>query len=132
MEVGAAMTCLLHVYLAGPMTGIPEFNFPAFDDAAVKLRDLGYVVFNPADNDRDKYGFDPTGMTGLEDVAAHGLDRRKVLADDLAWICTEADMVCVLPRWGWSSGARAEVATARALDIPVMAVAGLLSGEVTL
>ena len=128
------MTRPLHVYLAGPMTGIPEFNFPAFDAAAVKLRDLGYVVFNPADNDRDKYGFDPTGMTSLEEVAevaAHGLDRRKVLADDLAWICTEADVVCVLPRWHRSSGARAEAAAARALDIPVITVAGLLSGAVT-
>ncbi len=124
------MTRPLHVYLAGPMTGIPEFNFPAFDAAAVKLRDLGYVVFNPADNDR-KYGFDPTGMTSLEEVAAHGLDRRKVLADDLAWICTEADVVCVLPRWHRSSGARAEAAAARALDIPVITVAGLLSGAVT-
>lgn len=125
------MTRPLHVYLAGPMTGIAEFNFPAFDAAAVKLRDLGYVVFNPADNDRDKYGFDPTGMTSFEEVAAHGLDRRKVLADDLAWICTEADVVCVLPRWHRSSGARAEAAAARALDIPVITVAGLLSGEVT-
>ena len=41
------MTRPLHVYLAGPMTGIAEFNFPAFDAAAAKLRDLGYVVFNP-------------------------------------------------------------------------------------
>lgn len=126
------MTRPLHVYLAGPMTGIAEFNFPAFDAAASKLRDLGYVVFNPADNDRDKHGFDPTGMTGSENVAEHGLDRRKVLADDLAWICAEADLVAVLPDWEIASGARAEVATARALDIPVTTVAGLTAGGVTL
>lgn len=125
------MTRPLHVYLAGPMTGIAEFNFPAFDAAAAKLRDLGYVVFNPADNDRDKHGFDPTGMTGHEDLTGI-LDRRKVLADDLAWICAEADVVCVLPQWHWSSGARAEAAAARALDIPVITVAGLLPGAVTL
>lgn len=126
------MTRQLHVYLAGPMTGIAEFNFPAFDAAAAKLRDLGYVVFNPADNDRYKHGFDPTGMTGSENVAEHGLDRRKVLADDLAWICAEADLVAVLPDWEIASGARAEVATARALDIPVTTVAGLTAGGVTL
>ena len=125
------MTRPLHVYLAGPMTGIAEFNFPAFDAAATALRDLGYVVFDPADNDRDKYRFDPTGMTGHEDLTGI-LDRRKVLADDLAWICAEADVVCVLPQWHWSSGARAEAAAARALDIPVITVAGLLSGAVTL
>jgi len=123
------MTRPLHVYLAGPMTGIAEFNFPAFDAAAAKLRDLGYVVFNPADNDRYKHGFDPTGMTGHEDLTGI-LDRREVLADDLAWICAEADVVALLPEWKWSTGARAEVAVARALNIPVVSARGLIAGEV--
>ena len=44
----------------------------------------------------------------------------------------EADLVAVLPDWEIASGARAEVATARALDIPVTTVAGLTAGGVTL
>jgi hypothetical protein len=38
------------VYLAGPMTGLPEFNYPAFNAEAARLRALGYQVENPAEN----------------------------------------------------------------------------------
>ncbi|MCY1527250.1 hypothetical protein D9M68_623110 [compost metagenome] len=38
------------IYLAGPMTGLPEFNYPAFHAEAARLRALGYQVENPAEN----------------------------------------------------------------------------------
>jgi len=38
------------IYIAGPMTGLPENNYPAFNEAAAKLRDAGYEVENPAEN----------------------------------------------------------------------------------
>ncbi len=44
------------VYLAGPMRGLPLFNFPAFADAAAKLRAQGYDVFSPAERDEQVYG----------------------------------------------------------------------------
>ena len=37
------------VYIAGPMTDLPEFNFPAFNRAAAKLRSEGFDVTNPAE-----------------------------------------------------------------------------------
>lgn len=37
------------VYIAGPMTGRPEFNFPAFHEAAKRLRAQGHTVVNPAE-----------------------------------------------------------------------------------
>ena len=36
------------VYLSGPMTGLPEFNYPAFNALASTLRGSGFVVNNPA------------------------------------------------------------------------------------
>jgi hypothetical protein len=106
------------IYLAGPMRGIPDFNYPAFDRGAALLRSFGHEVFNPAEHDRET-GHDLTGSTGTEDLASLGFDLRAALGADLAWICTTADAVAVLPGWENSKGARAEVATALALGLVV-------------
>lgn len=37
------------IYIAGPMTGLPDFNYPAFNAKASLLRKLGYDVVNPAE-----------------------------------------------------------------------------------
>ncbi len=36
------------LYLAGPMSGVADFNFPAFNEKAEELRHEGWVVTNPA------------------------------------------------------------------------------------
>ena len=36
------------IYISGPMTGMPEHNFPAFHAAADRLRKAGWSVVNPA------------------------------------------------------------------------------------
>lgn len=38
----------LRLYVAGPMSGVIDDNFPAFEDAAARLRAVGYSVINPA------------------------------------------------------------------------------------
>lgn len=38
------------IYVAGPMTGYPDLNFPAFHTAAAQLREQGWHVENPADH----------------------------------------------------------------------------------
>ena len=38
------------IYIAGPMTGLPDFNYPAFHAEAARLRALGFHVENPAEN----------------------------------------------------------------------------------
>ena len=37
-------------YISGGMSGLPDYNFPAFNDCAAKLRADGWHVFNPAEN----------------------------------------------------------------------------------
>lgn len=108
----------MRIYIAGPMRGIPEFNFPAFDEATAWLRARGHDVFNPAERDRDEDGFTGEGFDGTEDLSQHGFDLRAALGADLAWITEHADLVVVLPGWEESKGANAEVATAVALGIP--------------
>lgn len=38
------------VYIAGPMTGLPDWNFPAFHEAAARWRMMGWNVVNPAES----------------------------------------------------------------------------------
>lgn len=113
----------MKVYLAGPMRGIPQFNFPAFKDATARLRADGYTVFSPAERDIEA-GFDPIDMDGNENLAEHGFDLREALGADLAWITEHAHTVAVLPGWENSKGVAAEVATARALGLRVMRYTG--------
>lgn len=114
----------MKIYVAGPMRGIPEFNFPAFNAAAAMLREEGHTVFNPAEKDNERHGKDISkgNATGDEKLATelHGFNLRVALGDDLAWICAEADAVAVLPGWEKSKGAIAEHATAVALGLTIM------------
>lgn len=69
-------------------------------------------------------------MTGdLADIEHTGFDLREALGWDLAWIAEHADAVAVLPGWEDSKGAKAEVATAHALGIPVIPVAAFTPGQ---
>ena len=114
----------MKIYLAGPMRGIPEFNFPAFYAAADNLRSQGHEVFSPAERDNDRHGVDISkgNATGDEAQATkeHGFNLREALGIDLAWICAHAEAIAVLPGWEKSKGATAEHAVATALGLEVI------------
>lgn len=114
----------MKLYLAGPMRGYPEFNFPAFHAAAEKLRAQGHEVFSPAERDIERHGTDISkgNTTGsLEQVSKeHGFSLRVALGEDLEWICKHAEGVALLPGWKDSKGARAEKATATALGLTII------------
>ena len=97
------------IYLAGPMSGIAEYNFPAFFAAADLLEAEGYEVFNPAQNDLDNWG----DMDGVKQHATY----RECLRQDLDWICRKADFIALLPGWENSKGARVEHALASAIGL---------------
>lgn len=106
------------IYLAGPMRGYPSFNFPAFDFAAGKLRTEGHQVFSPAERDRTIHGAaledNPTGDEQLA-IAKVGFSLREALGADMVFITQTANAIALLPGWEKSSGATAELATAKAL-----------------
>lgn len=89
------------LYVAGPMTGYPEANYPEFNEVSRRLEDAGYTVVNPA-----------TAVAGTE---AHYVD---FLREDLKMML-ECDGVATLDRWWASSGARNEVNVAGLLKMPV-------------
>jgi nucleoside 2-deoxyribosyltransferase len=91
------------IYLSGPMTGYPEFNYPLFNQTAAVIRSYGYKVCNPAEF------FD--GKTDLPKETYMRQDIRAVL---------DCEMVVTLPKWEESPGAKLEVEVARACGIPVI------------
>lgn len=110
----------MRVYLAGPMRGYANFNFPAFDFAAAKLRAQGFDVFSPAERDREREGDDFAARNTEGDIkkaTAQGFSLRAALGDDTAWISANADAVALLPGWEASPGANAEKALAVALGL---------------
>ncbi len=111
------------IYIAGPMRGIPNFNYPAFNSTAEKLRRAGHTVFNPAELDIERDGKnwgDVQANGDLEAAKAKGFCLRTALGDDLAWICGTANAVALLPGWEKSKGATAEKATAEALGLEII------------
>lgn len=113
----------MNIYVAGPMRGYPEFNFPAFHRAAKFLRDQGHIVFNPAERDEEVHGteFSKKFKTGsLEAATNAGFNLRRALGDDLAWITSQADAIYLLTGWQRSKGACAEKATGEALGLDIL------------
>lgn len=100
------------IYLAGPMTGLPDFNFPAFDSAASLLESEGHIVHNPAKMDRD-VGFDSSQATVSKEFLRDAFRR------DLAAVC-ESDAIALLPGWEQSPGARIEWMLAVHLGLDVI------------
>lgn len=111
----------MRIYLAGPMRGIPNFNFPAFDFAANQLRREGHEVFSPAERDRAAYGSAvEDNPTGDESKAPPGCTIEDCMAADCEWICRNADTIAVLPGWEKSSGAGAETSLGKALGLSLI------------
>lgn len=96
------------VYIAGPMSGYPDHNFPAFHAAAAAWRLAGHQVISPAELD------DPT--KSHEELAKVPWDW--YLRRDLAEL-VKAEAIVVLEGWEGSRGASLEVSTARGLGMPV-------------
>lgn len=94
----------MRLYVAGPMTGLPEFNYPAFNAAATMLRGLGYDVLNPVD--AEQHNPTPGTPQTWDWYMRHAL--RMVL---------DADALALLPGWEKSRGARVEVELAYALGM---------------
>lgn len=100
-----------HVYIAGPMTGLPDFNYPAFFSAEHQLRDLGLSPINPARCD---------GREGC----TSWLDYMRAALRDVA----AADGIALLPGWQNSRGAAIEKRLGDDLGLDVRPLADWTGG----
>ena len=92
----------MRIYIAGPMSGRPEFNYPSFFRAADALAAVGHEPINPARTE---------GREGCKTW----LDYMRAALRDIA----DADAVALLPGWDESRGATVERNLATSLDLPV-------------
>lgn len=90
----------MRVYLSGPMTGIPDNNFPAFHEWAARLRAQGFDVVSPAEL--------PEGDTW-----------EACLRKDMRELPT-CDAIALMPGWERSKGAHLELHVAHRLGMDVM------------
>lgn len=107
-------------YLSGPMSGYPQYNFPAFAQAAETLRGFGYNLVSPAElDDPEVYAAvinDPQGTSLDSD------DHARLLARDLVIVSLPNCVGCmVLPGWQVSVGALAETYVADVLGKQIVA-----------
>jgi hypothetical protein len=79
------------LYLAGPMSGYNEHNFPLFNRVAAMLRAQGWYVLNPAEN--------------FKGDASHSYEVHYLADIKLVELC---DTIAFLPDWQKSGGAVGE------------------------
>jgi len=87
------------IYLSGPMTGLPDCNYPRFNEVAGILRNHGYDVYNPAEYPFDG---DPKDFPIREAFAEYSKE-----------ICLNCDALLLLEGWESSKGANAELHLAK-------------------
>lgn len=85
-------------YVAGPMTGYPELNYPKFAEVSAKLRAMGFEVISPAE---------------LNPITTPY--REAMINDILALV--RCDHIVMLDGWEKSKGASLEHHIAQVLDI---------------
>lgn len=93
------------LYIAGPMTGIEDYNYPAFNRAELALRRRGFDVLNPVDSEEE--------WEGEYQQAPWDWYLRRALR-----MLTYAEGVALLPGWHNSRGAGLERTVADRLGMP--------------
>lgn len=107
------------VYIAGPMRGYPQYNFPAFDHARKMFLAYGYDVISPADIDR---AAKDVGPNEKDLPPQHVFVRRDFFALYFLRVAIQPGhgYIAMLPGWEKSTGAVAEFFLARWLGLRVL------------
>lgn len=97
-------------YLAGPMSGIPQFNFPLFEAAAEQLRVSGYNIISPVElDDKETRKCALASLTGAPGTdTPNGESWGTILSRDVKIIADQVRGIIFLPGWEKSRGARLE------------------------
>lgn len=90
------------VFISGPMTGKPGYNFKAFDEWERRINEAGGGAVNPARISR---------QYKAEKILEHGEEFKEMVERQLAELYG-CDTILLLDGWEKSSGVRAELKAA--------------------
>lgn len=113
----------MRIYLAGPMTGMPEWNYPAFVAAEADLIREGHVVVSPVNIDAAVWVFTGGGELLPE------MTRRAMLRIAYAALDT-CEAIYMLKGWEKSTGSISELAHAQATNMILMEERGAVKARV--
>ena len=99
------------VYIAGPMSGYEDYNFPAFFEVQRRWEKEGHLVFNPAAQPGERE------ITQLPENQVKDMFPI-LIRRDIALIL-QCDGLVTLDNWMKSRGALFEVHLATVLDLPI-------------
>lgn len=99
------------IYLSGPMSGLPELNFPAFHAMAARLRAAGHEVVNPAELNPDP-----------------AADWNQCMRRDIAALCT-CTTLALMPGWETSQGAQLELHIAHRIGLGIVMAEALTTSN---
>jgi hypothetical protein len=104
------------IYVAGPMSGYPEFNFPKFFAVQHEYEAKGWIVYNPANksNEAEVVKHSSFGEGDDKALMKSGWSFRDAYTWDVTRVI-EADAIYMLKGWEASPGARGEHAVAMAM-----------------
>ena len=119
------------LYLSGPMTGLPQQNYPAFHAAAASLRRAGYRVVNPAElHPHSRLRRWQATMTAwLTRTPAPALPTWGEYMRAALVGLLRCEAIVLLPGWEHSRGARCEVSLAAELGMRRCTIAEALSAN---
>lgn len=103
------------IYIAGPMTGHTDLNFPAFHAASTYYSRRGAVVINPAEINADEVSAYHVERLTAEQHYAIWV---KCMKNDINALMT-CDTIVMLPGWQKSRGAKLEHHIARNLGLTI-------------
>lgn len=95
-------------YMAGPMSGLPDYNYPAFTENCAVLRGYGIKILSPHE--------EPWPPLADEMTKNHLWDYMMAATRELL---ERADGIILIPGWCWNKGALKELDIVREAYLPV-------------
>ena len=105
------------IYIAGPMSGIPHDNRPAFEEGervvVALFQGEDFEIFNPINHE---------GSLMVQNGMVRDMQEayRMCMGIDTAWICAHATHMYMLRGWENSKGAMAEWTLAKCLNLRII------------